>query len=64
MLKSNQAAVQVWMGGEWQYVFCHCIGRIVTTKDRQKALPARYDLEFFQNEFGNNVFRSDKESTE
>lgn len=62
MLRANQPALQVLQDGQWQYVFCHNGGRIIVTKDRQKALNAKLDLQWFANKFGNDQFRSDKES--
>lgn len=59
MLRANQAALQVLMGGQWQFVFCHNRGLLVTTKDRRKALPG-YDLKCFRSKFGNDVFRAEK----
>ena len=42
---------------EWEYVFCYDQwSQIVTTKDYRKALKG-YDLDFFQNKYGNYHFR-------
>ena len=62
MLRKNQKALQVLVDGNWQYLFCHNGGRLVTTNDRRKALNADYDLNWFENHFGNNQFRAQKES--
>ena len=39
MLKSNQKALQVFINGQWEYLFSRDAesNRIVTTKDRSKA---------------------------
>jgi hypothetical protein len=60
MLKSNQKALQVFKNNNWEFVFCynHSTG-IVTTKDRRKALNAEYDLDYFRNKFGNDIFRAE-----
>jgi len=51
-------ALQILIDGKWEYVFCRSGGKVVTTKDRRKALPA-LDLEWFQNRFGNDTFRKE-----
>lgn len=62
MLRKNQKALQVLVDGNWQYLFCHNGGLLVTTKSRHKALIADYDLAWFESHFGNNKFRAQKES--
>ncbi len=62
MLKSNQSALQVFRDGQWEFVFCHNRGSIITTKDRRKALSAKRVLEWFQSNFGNDQFRSEGET--
>jgi hypothetical protein len=61
MLKSNQKALQVFQDGEWRYVFCYSqnTGSIVTTETRSKALNSSYDMAWFQNKFGNDIFREE-----
>jgi len=58
ILKSNQAALQVFLNGQWEYVFCRNETREnpVTTKTRAKALPGRA-IDYFQTHFGNHDFR-------
>ena len=58
MLKRNQAALQVFRDGRWQYVFCRAMpgNKVATTECRGNALGER-DLEFFTNKFGNDQFR-------
>lgn len=62
MALKRQRALQVKTGPGWEYVFCYSgdRGRIVTTRDRRKALTER-DLPFFQNKYGNNEFRATAE---
>ena len=64
MLRKNQKALQVEKNGIWEYVFCYNTydmvnGPIITTKNRSKALNAKYDLQFFTNKFGNYNFKSE-----
>ena len=60
MLKKNQPALMIKREANWKYVFCvNQYGYIVTTDKREKALNANYDLEWFKNHFGNDVFCSD-----
>jgi hypothetical protein len=65
MLKLNQKALQVFKNDNWEYVFCynHLKG-IVTTKDRHKSLNAQYDLDYFRNKYGNDLFRAEKNGGE
>ena len=51
--------LQVKIGEDWKWVFCHNNGRIVTTERKQKALYGS-DLPWWQNNFGNNEFRASK----
>ena len=50
--------LQIFKNGQWEYVFCHGRDRceIITTKKPKLALKER-DLEYFQNKFGNDIFR-------
>ena len=54
--------LQVKTDNGWELVFCQNSGRIVTTKDRSKALPAKAywaeaDLAWFRANFANDEFR-------
>lgn len=45
----------------YELVFCNNYGKIVTTKDKSKALPRKSiwaldDLRYFQTKFANNEF--------
>jgi hypothetical protein len=60
MLRKNQSALMVKRDVNWKYVFCvNQYGAIVTTENREKALNASYDMEWFKNKFGNDLFASD-----
>jgi len=54
--------LHVKIANNWEPVFCHIKGQIVTCKDSpQKALPphsrwADDDLKYFQNKFANHEF--------
>ena len=61
MLRVNQPAIQVLIDGEWQFLFCRALNSapsLVTTKDRRKALDASLHLKWFQENYGNDQFRS------
>ena len=40
----------------WEWVFCHINGRILTTLDKQKALPG-LDYDWFQAKFSDREFQ-------
>ena len=60
MLRKNQKALQIQDGGKWKYVFCQNNGRIILTANRRKALNAEFHFDYFQNHYGNNVFRAER----
>jgi hypothetical protein len=51
--------LQVKIGEDWKWVFCHNNGAIITTENKQKALRGD-DLPWWENHFGNNEFRASK----
>lgn len=59
-LRSNQKALQVKVGGTWEYVFCRNPLRAdpIATQSRHKALPGRA-LTYFETKFPNHQFRID-----
>ena len=61
MLRINQKALKVLIDNEYQYVFCHRDGKIITTKDKQSAIIGDYhSLNYFQERFANNEFIIEK----
>lgn len=62
MLTKREAALQMETPQGWRYVFCisgNCpAGGIILTDTREKALPARCNLDHFQRRFANHVFRA------
>ena len=51
--------LQIKRNGNWEWVFCHNGGAIITTKIKQKALRGD-DLPWWKNHFGNDEFRTSK----
>ncbi len=50
--------LQILKNGKWEYVFCRLMPNhtVISGCEKKKALKPR-DLDFFRNEFGNDVFR-------
>jgi len=49
--------LQVFMDGQWEYVFCHNPNTgLVTTKHREKAIKGE-GLDYFKSKYGNHEFR-------
>ena len=54
--------LQVLIDKQWQFVFCHIQGKVITTKDQSKALPSKAcwandDLSWFASRFSNLQFK-------
>lgn len=63
MLKSNQFALQYRQSDNdnWEYVFCHISGRIISTKDHSVAIIGdNHSLNYFNTMFANYQFRLSK----